>query len=54
MDFDTLLRAHHHLVADGGRLALVVAQRPMARILEITSVDTMIPLYPTVTQALNS
>lgn len=49
---NTLLRAHHDLIAQGGRLALTGAQSPVQRVLDITGVDTVIPLYPTVNQSL--
>lgn len=50
---DTLLRAHHALVAQGGRLALVGALPPVLRVMDLTGVDEVIPLYPTVSQALH-
>jgi anti-anti-sigma factor len=49
---NTLLRAHHDLVADGGRLALTDPQPPVLRVLDITGVDRVIPVYPSVGQAL--
>jgi anti-anti-sigma factor len=47
----TMLRAHHDLVARGGRLALVGAQPSVQRVLDLTGVDTVIPLYPAVDHA---
>jgi anti-anti-sigma factor len=49
----TLLRAHHALTARGGRLALAGAHHTAFRVLDLTGVDTVIPLYPTVAQALH-
>lgn len=49
---NTLLRAHHGMVAQGHRLALASAQPAVLRPLHITGVDTVIPLYPTVPNAL--
>jgi anti-anti-sigma factor len=49
----TLLRAHNALTARGGRLALTGAKPAVLRVLELTGVDTVIPLYPTVAQALH-
>lgn len=50
---NTLLRAHHALTGKGGRLALASAQPPILHVLELTGVDTVIPLYPTAAQALH-
>lgn len=50
----TLLRAHRDLVGQGGKLALADAQPPVLRVLELTGVDTVIPLYPTISQALHT
>lgn len=50
---NTLLRAHHQMVARASRLALADASPPVLRILEITGVNEVIPLHNTVAQALN-
>ena len=51
---NTLLRAHHDMVARGTRLALAGALPAVVRVLDITGVDHVIPLYPSVDQALRS
>jgi anti-anti-sigma factor len=50
---NTLLGAHRDLAARGGRLALVGAQPAVRRVLELTGVDTVIPLYPSTARALH-
>jgi anti-anti-sigma factor len=50
---NTLLGAHRDLAARGGRLALVGAQPAVRRVLELTGVDTVIPLHPNIRQALH-
>ena len=49
----TLLHAHHALADQGGRLALTGAQSSVRRVLEMTGVDTVIPLHPNLAQALH-
>jgi len=50
---NTLLLAHRDLTARAGRLTLANAQPPVLRLLEFTSVDTVIPLYPSAAEALH-
>jgi anti-anti-sigma factor len=49
----TLIRAHHDLAARGGRFALTGGQPLVMRVLELTGVSTVIPLYPTADQVLH-
>jgi anti-sigma B factor antagonist len=46
-----ILRAHRTLVKDGGRLALVNPHDTVARVLEMTEVDRIVPVYASVDEA---
>ncbi|SEO98005.1 STAS domain-containing protein [Actinacidiphila rubida] len=49
----TLVRAHRDLEDEGGRLALAGAGEGVRRVMEITGIDHVLALYPTVRAALN-
>jgi len=46
-----ILRAHVALQADGGRLALVSPHDTVARVLAMTEVDQVVPVYASVADA---
>lgn len=48
-----ILRAHLVLDKDGGRLALVSPHDTVARVLEMTEVDKIVPVYPSVSEAVS-
>jgi stage II sporulation protein AA (anti-sigma F factor antagonist) len=50
---NTLLHAHHDLAARGARLAVAGVPASVLRILGLTGVDQVIPVYATVTEALH-
>lgn len=47
----SLVRAHQHAVANQARLRLVTATPGVERILSLTGVDTLVPVFPTVGDA---
>jgi anti-sigma B factor antagonist len=51
---NALVRAHKRAVANSAEIRLVVASPGVSRILNITGVDRLIPLYPTVTESLET
>lgn len=46
-----ILRAHRMLVRDGGRLVLVSPHDTVARVLQMTEVDRIVPVYASVAEA---
>jgi anti-sigma B factor antagonist len=50
---NALVRAHKRATADGAEIRLVVASLGVQRVLAITGVDRLIPVYPTMTAALD-
>jgi len=46
-----ILRAHLALDKHGGRLALVSPHDTVARVLHMTEVDRIVPVYPSLTEA---
>ena len=48
----TLARAHRLVSANGGELRLAVGDSPCARILELTGLDQVLPVYRTVQESL--
>jgi anti-anti-sigma factor len=50
----TLLVAHRNLTGQGSRIALAQVRQPVLRVLDLTGVDTVIPLYASVDQALQT
>lgn len=48
-----LVRVHRQAVAEGGELRLVLRSRSLLRIFSITGVDSVIPAYPTLAEALS-
>jgi anti-anti-sigma factor len=51
---DVLLQAHSHALARGGAVALVAPSQGVHRVLELTGADTVLTVYPTLAQALDS
>ncbi|WP_333738569.1 STAS domain-containing protein [Streptomyces sp. IBSBF 2806] len=51
---NVLLAAHQHASDAQGWLRLAGAQEPVAHVLRIVGLDTLIDFYPTVEQALNA
>jgi anti-anti-sigma factor len=49
----SVLRAHQVLSKAGGRLALVNPHDTVARVLQITEVDQLVPVYPSVDDAVS-
>lgn len=49
-----ILRTHLVLGKDGGRLALVSPHDTVARVLEMTEVDQLVPVYTTVAEAVSA
>jgi anti-sigma B factor antagonist len=47
-----LVRAHRRAVAEGGELRLVIRDRGLLRIFSITGVDSVIPAFATLSEAL--
>ncbi|MUL42370.1 STAS domain-containing protein [Streptomonospora sp. PA3] len=47
-----LIQAHKAAKAAGGSLAIAAASERIARILRVTAIDTRIPVFPTVEDAL--
>ncbi len=48
----TLARAHRLVAANGGELRLAVGGSPCTRILELTGLDQVLPIYRTVQESL--
>jgi anti-sigma B factor antagonist len=48
-----VLRAHRALDKEGGRLVLVSPHDTVARVLEMTEVDRIVPIYASVTEAIS-
>jgi anti-anti-sigma factor len=48
----TLARAHRLATASGGELRLALGDSPVARILELTGLDQVLPVYRDVQQSL--
>jgi anti-anti-sigma factor len=48
-----LVRAHRQAAAEGAELRLVIRSRSLLRIFSITGVDSVIPAYPTLAEALS-
>ena len=46
-----IVRAHRRLRADGGRLALVSPSLPVDRILQLSALDQVIPVYASAEEA---
>ena len=49
-----LVRAHRRATEDGTKFRAVVTSPAVSRVLEITGVDRLIDIYPTVAEALGS
>ena len=49
---NALVRAHKRATANGAEIRVVVASRGVQRVLAITGVDRLIPVYPSVTASL--
>ena len=47
-----LVRAHKHAAANGARLRLVVGPVAVRRALALVSLDQLLPIYPSLSQAL--
>jgi anti-sigma B factor antagonist len=49
---EMIINAHHRVQRDGGTAALVHPDSAVARVLELTGVDQMIPVYGSVDEAI--
>ncbi|MFI1168164.1 STAS domain-containing protein [Streptomyces sp. NPDC020801] len=51
---NALITAHQAAQADGTRLCLAAPQHAVLRVLQLVGVDTLIPCYPTLEEALSA
>jgi anti-sigma B factor antagonist len=49
-----MVRAHHHFAVGGGRLAFADLHAAVARVLQVSRLDTVFDLHPTVEAAIRS